>query len=133
MSDLVTFTVRPPLRCFGRWPFARGIVCAKPAAWMRPPINGACAQFFCDRCRQPSDVPIASDAMFRRLTVSLDVMYAACELLPAAAEEEATDRLWKLIEPSGGLICIHGAVHQVGRWQPSAPSDVPRVGKGGRR
>jgi hypothetical protein len=115
MPDVVPFTVKPPLRCFGRREFARDQFCGARACWMRPSMHGGIVQFFCDRCKGSTDVPIADDAIYRRLTVSLDVMFAAVDLVPSTARAEVVARLEQLLQHAGGVICLHGITEQVGR------------------
>ena len=128
--DSSVFTVCPPFRCFGQPSHLRGEVCCRPAAWTRPTRLDVAPTFFCDRCKQPTDVPIVGDELFRRVTVTLDVMFASVSLLPAAAHTEAVARLDALLRPHGGVICLHGVTSQVGRYTPPPETGATRAGKG---
>jgi hypothetical protein len=132
VADVTPFGVTPPFRCFGRPELPENLVCGARASWMRPAVNGAIAQFFCDRCKGKNDVAIASDVLFRRLTVSLDVMFAAVDLVPGAARAEAVARLELLVQQAGGVICLHGITEQVGRKAAPLPPGVKTAGKGNR-
>jgi hypothetical protein len=122
MPDVQEFLVRPPLRCFGRPSLSKDLVCGARACWMRPAPNGDTPRFFCDRCRGQNDVPIVKDTPFRRITVSVSIMFAAADVHPLHAEAEAVARLEQLVQHAGGVMDVHGVMQQIGKGGTQAPT-----------
>lgn len=115
MADIPELVVRPPARCFGKRKDRPGRSCGRRALWMRPSRFNAENQFFCDECKRPGDELIPDDALFRRVTVSLDIELAAAELTPAAAHAEAVVVVEDLVRQAVGLLNLHRVISVVGR------------------
>lgn len=130
MAELATFTVAPPMRCSERLGHLLGFYCGQGAAVMRPVQAWTQPEYFCPQHAKPGDVPIAGPLIFRRVTVSLDVLFAAVTFTPVTAQAEALAALEVAVEQAGGLINLHGVTSAIGCWKP--PAAVGQ-GQGGRR
>jgi hypothetical protein len=124
--DVPELVVRPPARCFHKPADHPGRPCGRRATWMRCSKHGAENQFFCDVHKRSTDVLIPADALFRRVTVTLDVELAAADLTPNAAHTEAVARVLELVEQLAGLPNIHRVTSVVGRPARQAPAGQAR-------
>jgi hypothetical protein len=97
---------------------------------MRIAGEGSCVGFFCELHRQPGDVPIAPPFIFRRVAVTLEVLFAGTSSNATLAQIEAVSRLEQAVQAAGGVINLHSARSTVGRYV--APASPPRkpAGKG---
>jgi hypothetical protein len=128
MPEWPELVVRPPARCFGRRADRPGRPCGRRALWMRPSKHGTENQFFCDECKRNGDEIIPPDALFRRVTVSLDIELAAADLTQAAAHAEAVARVEELVQQAGALLNLHRITSVVGRPAAQArPAPAPRA------
>lgn len=120
--DWPELVVRPPARCFGRRRELPGRPCGRRAIWMRPSKHGVEPQYFCDECKRSGDEPIAADALFRRVTVSLDIELAAADVTMSAAHAEALAVVEELVHRARGLLNLHRITSVVGRPARQAPA-----------
>ena len=125
MDDLANFTVKPLLRCFGVDAIRPGTVCGAPAAWTEPAKPGQQQQYFCDKHKRVSSVEIDANPVFRRVTITLDVMLAAVHMTDAGAKTKAWAELERAVSAIGGVVNLHSASSTVGRYNPTAPRPAP--------
>lgn len=126
------FTVSTPRRCFGHDPIRPGQACGRPALWMLEPTLGNAAQFFCDAHRRSGVVPIALDAPYRRVSVTLEILVSAAELTPAAAHQEAVALLVDAVTRVGGVPSLMYLTSTIGRDARQAPAGGAADKAGGR-
>lgn len=129
MGDVPRFVVAPTLRCQeplepGGWK-----VCGAPAVALRRGVGEMPAGYFCGEHARLGDQEIPPAYLFRRVSVTIDVLFAGASMLPGQAEHEAVERLRELVASAGGVINLHAASSAVGRYE--APAPPPRT-KGGR-
>lgn len=97
---------------------------------MRLDGAGVVPAFYCDDCRADSDAPIADDALFRRVAVTIDVVLCGTSSSEAAARREALLLLERAVHGIGGIINLHAMTTAIGRRAPQAPAPRPPAGKG---
>ena len=68
--------------------------------------------------------------MFRRVSLTLEVLFAGVSHIPAMAQIEAVARLERAVEAAGGIVSLNAASSTVGRYEPPPP---PTRQKGGRQ
>lgn len=113
------FFLSPPLRCFGPPADRVSLVCGKRACWERPPVHEVAGSFFCDEHRRPGDVPIAPDAVYRRVQVECEVFFAATSFVRGGAHSEALAQLERAVLAAGGVIAGSGVTSVTGRQAPT--------------
>ena len=131
MADVPRFAVLPPLRCCQQDPDCLSGICGELATWQRPGLARAGTAFFCDYHRNAIDVPIAGELVFRRVSITIEAVFAGTSPIPGLARTEALERLEKAVQHAGGLISIQAATDVVGRYAP--PTGGEAVGDGRRR
>lgn len=131
MPDVALFTVRPPLRCFGRSGILAETLCGKPASWMIPTGNGLDPRFFCDDCRPPNAQPVHDAAPFRRVTVQLEIFLAGATYPPSSAHWEAVELVMRAIEAVGGVGNLRDVTSAIGRCEPPRPTGRARMARAG--
>lgn len=129
MSDIAVFTVRPPLRCFAPLERNPELLCGELAWWKRRGASGDRCEFFCDAHRDSSDLPITGEVIFRRVSLSVDVLFAGASWYPTVAQIEALSRLEHAVVRAGGVLNLVTVTSAVGR---SSPPALPPGGRGGR-
>jgi hypothetical protein len=100
--------------------------------------------YYCDRHRRPTDEPIAAEPLIRRVSVTLEVLFAAVNWLPGPGPQlEALARLETAVEEAGGVINLHAVNSVMGRCAglavarqadrgPGPPVVAPREAKSAR-
>lgn len=128
MSDTPVFHVRPVVRCFYQDPDSPFGVCGSEARWERRSAAGRPSSFYCDVHRGVSDAPIAGDLVLRRVSVQMEVIYAATSPIESGAKAEAVARLEAAARASGGTCSIMAVNSQVGRFPApvAAPATLAR-------
>lgn len=116
--DAFEFAMSPTLRCFGPPPNRDGLVCGRPAKWERPPRHELAGTLFCDQHRQPGDVPIAPDTIYRRVQIDAEVLFAATSLARGNAHAEALAQLERAVLLAGGLVSGSEITSVTGRQAP---------------
>lgn len=124
-GELAAFAVRPPLRCFEIVDLRTGARCGELAVWSRPTNGARPLGYFCSAHSFPTDEPIQDDAPFRRVGITLDVLFAGVSWDRSKAHAEAVERLEAAVQALGGVINLQTCRSQVGRIGP-----VPRAGAG---
>src|SRR6266542_1545939 len=104
-------------------------VCGARAMWMRPPTTLAEPRFFCALHSLAGDVPVPDDALFRRVTVTLEVMLCAVSSNPGVAHAEAVEQLERVIAGAGGVVNLHACRSQLGRWAPQPAVGPQKPGR----
>src|ERR671918_350946 len=122
MPDVATFVAVPTLRCHELVDHSPRAVCGVKAEWMRPGSHELPVGYFCSQHRASTDVRIPESFLFRRVSVTLDVLFAGASMAQALSQAEVVDRLERVIESAGGLINLHTVTSAVGRYSPPAPS-----------
>jgi hypothetical protein len=82
---------------------------------MLEPVNGEAAQFFCDDHRRSGVVPIAADAPFRRVSLTIEVLLSAAALTPTAAHREAIELANRALADVGAVFSLIECVSTIGR------------------
>lgn len=118
MPDAPKFLVVPPLRCGAPREDSPRSFCGERAVYERPDPDFTPVRFYCGKHHQDGDTPIAADVLFRRLTLTLDVLFAGVTLTDELARAEAYDRLAHAVEDLGGVISLHRITSEVGRYSP---------------
>jgi hypothetical protein len=129
MSDIPTFLVRPPLRCFAWVTDPTTRICGQLAQWSGRRPGDERLQFFCASHSQAGDEPIADDAVFPLVTVTLEVLFSGVSYRQAIAHAEALGQLEQLVAGAGGLINLQACRSVTGRGAPQAPIGRQRPGR----
>ena len=117
MCESPRYLVRPPLRCFELDPSRPAGVCARPARWSAPlSLRGELA-FYCDDHRPMRAAPVSLDALFRRVSITADVLFSGTSFDRARAHAEALAQLEYAVEAAGGLLNLHVCRSEVGRLE----------------
>jgi hypothetical protein len=127
VADVPVFQVRPPLRCCRQVPDSPYGVCGELASWERSPAAGSLSSFYCDEHRAMTDRPIGGSVVFRRVSLQVEVSFAATSPTPNAAQLEAFARLEAAARAVGAIVGVHAASTLVGRYDGPA---VRQVGAG---
>ena len=85
---------------------------------MGPPRGALESSFFCDRHRPKDALPIADDAVFRRVTLDVEVRFAAASLIETTARVDALARLESAVVAAGGRLSVGRVTSVVGRLKP---------------
>lgn len=115
MSELPTFVVAPPIRCFHRHEDHELAPCGQGARWIRWRKSVLPQGYFCDRHRAPGDEPILAEPLIRRVSVSLEVLFSATNWIAEPGQVEAVARLERAVESAGGVINLHAVTSVIGR------------------
>lgn len=126
MADVPMFAVCPPLRCGFPVDPLNFAFCGELAYWQRPGGEFDPVRFFCQKHRLAGDEPIPEYTMFRRITLTIDVVFAGVTLRQREAELEAFGRLQALLEAHGGLVNLHQVRSDVGRRRPERRAEEER-------
>jgi hypothetical protein len=118
--DVPDLVERPALRCFAFRGAGIREVCGDRAVWMSPPRGTLESSFFCDRHRPKDGVPIAADAVFRRIAFDVEVRFAAASLIETTARVDALARLESAVVAAGGRLSVGRVTSVVGRLRPQA-------------
>lgn len=129
MSDVPTFIVRPPLRCFEWLENPTVHICGQAATRAGVRNGGVQLQFFCPEHSRVGDVPIADDAIFPLVTVTLEVLFSGVSFRPAVAHAEVLGLLEQFIAAAGGVINLQTCRSVNGRGAPQAPIGRQRPGR----
>lgn len=120
MDDVAHFTIRPPLRCFGPDPSSASSICGEFAQWFRSGPTFDRTGFFCRFHRLSIDIKIPDEALFRRVHINAELLFAAVSWMPSIAHAEAVRLLNQGVGQVGGLVNLHTVSSAVGRWTPPA-------------
>jgi hypothetical protein len=127
MGDVPEFQIQPPLRCFHKPIVSPADACAAPARWLRGGPNEPAHGFFCDAHRETGDVPIPPSFLFRRVAVTVQVLFSGASLFPVIAEAEALAKLRGAVEGVGGVMNLHALTSVLGRHTAPRAPDASRV------
>lgn len=119
----IAFTIMPPLRCSYVEETPDRNFCGAHARYMRAPSPDEGSRFVCAAHRGTNDVPIAGELAIRVVTLNVEVLFAGVVPSPRIALLEALMRLNQAVEGVGGLVNLHGATSQLGRWTPPQAPD----------
>lgn len=119
----IEFTIMPPLRCAHVVENPDRNFCGAPAVYMRAASADEGFRFWCADHRETTDVPIAGELAIRVVTLNVEILFAGVVPFPRIAQLEALTRLTQAVEAVGGLVNLHGASSQLGRWTPPRPPD----------
>jgi hypothetical protein len=86
---------------------------------MLAPLDGEAARFFCGHHRPPGSTPIADDAPFRRVSLTIEVLVSAAALTPAVAHREAMERVCCAVADAGGVFSLIEVTSVIGRIHPA--------------
>lgn len=117
-TNLASFMVRPPLRCYEITNSLTGARCGDPAVFTRPAAHGQARGFFCREHSLAGDEQIRDDAVFRRVSITVDVLFSGVSWDRSKAQSEALSRLERCVAEAGGVINLHSchsAMGYVGR------------------
>lgn len=128
--ELEQFTLVPKLRCFERVGGRDGSICGHPARWMRPDTAICVGGYFCDTHRKVGDLPIAADAPFRRVRLTVDVLMSGASWSAPIAHSEALGRLDRAVRAVGGWLDVKLVTSTIGRASPSAVRRAPPADHG---
>jgi hypothetical protein len=118
LAHVPSVAYAPPARCYFRAAFPHGSVCGEIATVARPGNHWFATEYFCDRHRGPADVSIAAVHVFRRVRLSLDVLFAGVHYNAPIAHTEAVARIERALLPIGGLLDIKGVSSSVVKSSP---------------
>jgi len=130
MSDCPAFLVNPLRRCFGQGENRFENICTKPAAWMRQNVHGELPAFFCDDCHRPGDEPLAPDALYRRVSVKIEVLVAGVGYTPGLAHAEAVALVERALAGTGGMLNLVAVASTIGRQAPQGATQEKPSTKG---
>ena len=85
------------------------------------------SEFYCYRHRREGDVPLAGEVLFRRVSITLEAVFAASSSVPMVAKIEALARLDRAVKGAGGFVNLHAVTTVVGRGR---PPPAPGEGRG---
>ena len=133
MPEGARFLIRPPFRCFQPLESSPGRVCGERAEWASPLDAPARRGFFCAAHAMRGDTKITNDLPFRRVSITLEVLFTGTSFEEHAATMEALSRVELAVERIGGLVNLHACHSEIGRWRPSVPLRASLAGWGGRK
>lgn len=107
--NVPTCSIAPPPRCHYRDELHPGYVCGELATCVRPGRDWFNPEYFCDRHKQPADVPIPAEHVFRRVVLEVKVLFAGTHINAPIAQAEAVARLERAVVAIGGLVEVEGA------------------------
>lgn len=118
MTDVAVFASRPPLRCFEIIDLRTGARCGGDAAVARRRGATQPVGYFCGAHAMAGDDPIRDDDVFRRVSVTLDILFAGVSWDRTIAQAEALAGLEALVDAAGGVINLSACRSQLGRVGP---------------
>ncbi len=121
MGDVPEFQIAPPLRCYYHVGDRDPRVCGAPARWIRPGRNELHDGFFCDAHRERGDAPIPPSYLFRRVAITVQVLFSGVSLIPAVAQAEALLQLEAAVGGVGGVVNLHAMTSTLGRHTAPPP------------
>jgi hypothetical protein len=107
VADVPYVAVRPPIRCCFLKIGASLHWCAAPATRQRLVRPDLAPLFLCAAHALTSDEPIADDAPFPLVVVTLEVRLCGVTAEPSRAHAEAVDALETAVASIGGVINLH--------------------------
>jgi len=121
MPNEPVFLVRPIFRCCEPVENSPRRRCARPAPWSSPADTPRHITFRCDDHKRENDRPVELDALFRRVSITAEILYSGISMDQTAAIAEALATLELAVEQSGGLLNLHTTHSAIGRWKATAP------------
>ena len=132
MPDLPEFLIRPPFRCHELGENGSKRACGKPAQWAPSADDSERRGFYCQDHKRESDQRILDTAEFRRVSVTLEVVFNATSFDEAAAIAEVVRTAEVALERAGGLVNLHTTHSQIGRWRASRQLRASLAARGSR-
>jgi hypothetical protein len=123
--DVPRVTVRPLVMCCCRWDDGTTEYCRVPAVRMRRTPGEPAPQFFCVYHASPTDELLTDDAIFRLVSITMEVRLCGVSETPGVAHAEALARLEQAIRLAGGVINLHACRSMLVRAEPSPPPSQP--------
>lgn len=130
MADVPRVAVRPPLMCSVTGKTSVDYVCESRASLMRFVPGSTLPQFFCPEHARLGDEPITDEALFRLVSVTLEIRLSGVSDNPAISHAEALGRLEYAIDAVGGVINLHACRSMLARAEPSPPIGPQKGGRG---
>lgn len=97
---------------------------------MRLAPGAAAPQFFCAYHASPTDELITDEAIFRLVSVTMEVRLCGVGESPGIAHSEALGRLEQAIGVAGGVINLHACRSMLARAEPQPPRGPQPPGRG---
>jgi hypothetical protein len=129
VADVPRVKVRPPIRCCQRRPGTSVVYCGQDARFLRFTSGAPLPTFFCGHHSRPTDEPIPDDAIFRLVSVTLEIHLCAVSQAPGMAHAEALNTLERVIESAGGVINLHACRSLLARGELQPPIGAQRPGR----
>lgn len=110
------------MRCHFQTQGSPRFFCGELASWMRAGSLSFSPGYFCNAHHSIDDVAIPAEKMFRRVSMTVEILFASVSLVPAEAHAEVLARLELAVEQAGGVLNLHTVTSAIGRSsQPAAP------------
>jgi len=116
MPDAPAVQVVPPLRCQHQNQNRGDVLCGRPAEWMRPGTAALPPRYFCGWHKRKTDVAVPETGVFRRVSVTVQVLISGASWTPRVAESEAVEQVRAAVERVGGVSSLVSATSHVVRW-----------------
>ncbi len=132
LPHLPACTYAPPLRCGHRDESPERQVCGAVAMRFRPGPNWFTPEYFCQDHSRAEDLGIPTAHIFRRVRVTVDVLFAGTSMEGPAAHAEAVARLERAVTAAGGLLEVDRVRSAMVKSMPLQPAQqaIDAAGKG---
>lgn len=125
IAHVPAVSIAPPLRCYFRPKIPGAPICGEFAHWMRPGNHWFDPEYFCDQHREPIDVLVPAEHVFRRVRFELQVLVSAAALNVTPAHTEALARLEAAVRAAGGVLDVQAVRSVVVRSSAQARAGLP--------
>lgn len=132
MSNEPHFKAVPPMRCQEPIGGRPRLLCGELAQVMRAGTDVFHPGYFCADHAQHGDLPIPDAGIFRRVSVQVEVLFAAASWFDKEAKVEAVARLEDAVTRAGGLLSLSAVQTAIGRFGARRPAGEAN-GAGGDR